>query len=416
MSGEKSNFYEFHVSDNSIDDTFVGIKSDGSKIRVCFPLGYSLGSNEESKKEDAKLLIKVLARFGSKVQNIFPQCHEKEIKHSKFPIHAYLNIMEDYLVRGYYMENKNIYASNQQGKINWHMTINKQNALPQDGTFFYLNFISKRSIFNSSGLITKINEYCVEESYKKIGWIFCPYIPKKSSIVFQEKEFIDLINKKLSQTSKDRDRKLFLSMRDMIKFIGREGENFKFYFGTNKFEYVWEKLIDNSFGIKNKSYYFPHTNWYLKKFRIHNQSALEPDTIMLSDKKVFILDAKYYKYGITGNPKDLPRSTSINKQITYGEFIATESKFKTLDKKSPIVFNAFIMPFDKCKNPFKTSDNMFYIGEARGDWKSFGINYERVQGILLDVKWLMNKAGNKSSKDICKLADFIEENSKISYI
>jgi len=413
MKKEKTDFYEFHVCTNNIEDRFVGIKSAENKIKICFPLGYCLSDTEEGKREDTKLLIKILSHFKNKAENVLMGYCENKEKYNEFPLTAYLNVIEEYLDRGYYVESETVYTNNKSGKINWSMTIHKQKAYPQDEAFFYLNFISRKNVINSSNLITKINEYCVEESYNKLGWIFCSCKPKKSDVVFQEKEFIDLLNKKISQTCNDRDRNLFLSMREMIKFIGREGENCKFYFGTNEFEYIWEKLIDSSFGVKNKNYYFPHTTWRLKNGSNYSQSALEPDTIMLSGKKIFILDAKYYKYGITGNPKDLPKSTSINKQITYGEFIATESKFKALDKKSPTVFNAFIMPFNKHKNPFGKISDMVYIGEAYGSWKTSGLDYERVQGILLDVKWLMSKLGNRCLKSLNELAKFIENNSVI---
>ena len=45
-------------------------------------------------------------------------------------------------------------------------------------------------------------------------------------------------------------------------------------------------------------------------------------------KSTFPSDAKYYKYGVTGNTRDLPESTSINKQITYGIHGSNEKKFK----------------------------------------------------------------------------------------
>ena len=45
-------------------------------------------------------------------------------------------------------------------------------------------------------------------------------------------------------------------------------------------------------------------------------SALEPDTIMLQNGKCYILDAKYYNYGISWNPNALPASSSI--EITNG--------------------------------------------------------------------------------------------------
>ena len=44
-------------------------------------------------------------------------------------------------------------------------------------------------------------------------------------------------------------------------------------------------------------------------------------------------DAKYYKYGWTQLPKDLPSSSSINKQISYGEYIAINN----LKKKECVV-------------------------------------------------------------------------------
>lgn len=56
----------------------------------------------------------------------------------------------------------------------------------------------------------------------------------------------------------------------------------------NDFEYVWERLIDFNFGEDNKTL-FPRTSWYLGPEGKHAKSALEPDTIMREDDKVFIL-------------------------------------------------------------------------------------------------------------------------------
>jgi len=54
-----------------------------------------------------------------------------------------------------------------------------------------------------------------------------------------------------------------LGMIDMIQYIGRNGRTAEFFYGTDHFEYVWERLIDFNFGIGNKSFYFPRTSWYL---------------------------------------------------------------------------------------------------------------------------------------------------------
>ena len=51
---------------------------------------------------------------------------------------------------------------------------------------------------------------------------------------------------------------------------------------------------------------------------------------------------------------------------------------------------------------------MVHIGEARGDWKDSGASYERVQGILLDVKWMMERTVKQNQTDINQLATLVE--------
>ena len=96
-----------------------------------------------------------------------------------------------------------------------------------------------------------------------------------------------------------------------IDFEGDKDSNKNYRYGTYRFEYVWEKMIDKVFGIENKADYFPKTSWYVKGIRYDNAS-LEPDTIMLCGNNVYILDAKYYKYGVTGKAWDLPESDLFN--------------------------------------------------------------------------------------------------------
>ena len=73
------------------------------------------------------------------------------------------------------------------------------------------------------------------------------------------------------------------------------------------------------FGESNKDIYFPHAKWHIINREKTESSALEPDTVMKLNGKFYILDAKYYKFGITGLPMHLPATSSIQKQITYGD-------------------------------------------------------------------------------------------------
>ena len=128
---------------------------------------------------------------------------------------------------------------------------------------------------------------------------------------------------------------------------------------------------------------------------------------MLWNGNVYVLDAKNYKFGRTKRASDLPKSTDINKQITYGEYIAEADKFKVIHGETFETFNAFLMPYDAIT---WGQDKQFHrIGEATGNWKSGDKLYERVQGILVDVKYLMGLLSRPEENAIEKLARCIEE-------
>jgi hypothetical protein len=127
-----------------------------------------------------------------------------------------------------------------------------------------------------------------------------------------------------------------------------------------------------------------------------------------------ILDAKYFKFGITGIPADLPDSGSINKQITYGEYIHTKDKFREKYGQNVPVFNAFLMPYNSTDNVFGIFDKFTNIGEASSDWKAAGNGYERVQGILVDIRYLMYHYVGNHKTQISMLVQSIMENFNIN--
>lgn len=79
-----------------------------------------------------------------------------------------------------------------------------------------------------------------------------------------------------------------------------------------------------------------------------------------------------------------------------------------------VIYNAFLMTVDKNKWAGESAGALHYAGEAVALWKenkSEGRDkeYEHIQGILLDVKHLMQIAEKHSETDIRKLAELIEE-------
>ena len=82
---------------------------------------------------------------------------------------------------------------------------------------------------------------------------------------------------------------------------------------------------------------------------------------MIYGGKYYVLDAKYYRYGIAPvlGTSALPQSSDINKQITYGQFVKNR---KTPDGVQ--VFNAFIMPYNRAKNFFGINGLCENVAEA----------------------------------------------------
>lgn len=261
-------------------------------------------------------------------------------------------------------------------------------------------------------LITEINKYCVYESFLKLGWIYKYKLPQPAKVKNPNlKVYRSILQQKLEQANNDTIKQLFQSMLAIIDFRNSADDPEEFYFGTNNFEYVWERLIDETYGVSNKNHYFPKTSWRLN-FCERDNPSLEPDTIMITNDHICVLDAKYYKYGHSGKHSDLPRSTSINKQITYAEYIAENSKFNKEREEGKDVLNAFLMPFSKANNIFGTSKNYFSIGEAVAEWKHSTKDYERVQGILVDVKTLIANSTRPNRQEIKNLSKVIEESLK----
>ena len=65
------------------------------------------------------------------------------------------------------------------------------------------------------------------------------------------------------------------------------------------------------------------------------------------------------------------------------------------------------MPFNKDKNALKTNSKYFSIGEAVADWKVSKHDYERVQGMLVDIKTLISNSTRPNRREIKELSDAI---------
>ncbi|AFX90207.1 LlaJI family restriction endonuclease [Helicobacter pylori] len=402
------NLKECCFTDNESKDDFVGIRSIDNKLQICFPLGFDI-SDDKNIRTDIKKLISVLLEYNKAIACENFLNNKNKIIESSFPLTAYKNVIEYFLSHGYYAENKSYYENSAKGKINFSKTMKKNKPIIQNlnnkNSFIYTRFQVKKEMINENELITAINKYCVHEAFSKFGFVFSSFMPLKFKLPADKNYCIYLLENRLNNTFNDDKKILFQSMKNILLQDDNILNKTDFKFGTYHFNVVWERMIDRAFGIKNKEVYFPKTKWNLRHSDQKPNYLLQPDSIMLFGDKIYILDAKYYKYGISGDAGDLPSSTPIIKQIVYGEHAA---KLET--KKE--IYNVFLMPFNRFNNPLKLSNIFENIGFANGEWRDNLKPYEKIQGILIDTKFLMQNY-NKKSNDLLKLLAKNVEETKI---
>ncbi|MEG1957815.1 MAG: LlaJI family restriction endonuclease [Lachnospiraceae bacterium] len=400
-----------HVNSNEEGDRFVGIKADSDNAMVYFPIGYQLPETDSEVRTDIRHLIQVLSEFTTKSDRLLAVNGFTLPQSVDFPINAYKNVIEYYFDIGgnYFVETDHTYKTAATGNQDWPRTVRNQMPLVQRkgdvSSFIFTSFTVRSVTPNDTKLITQINRFCVYEAFSRLGWLYVPYMPEEPGSHPDVKTSIAIVQSKLAGTNDDKKRTLFQGMKDMLEYMDEKTSDKQFYFGTDDFDHVWEKLIDKAFGERDKENYFPRSRWLLDydKTKKNIQRPMMPDTIMIYDDKYYVLDAKCYKYGWTGIPIHLPDGSSIHKQITYGEYLENY-KGVNID----LLFNAFIMPYNMAENPFKLTSVVGNIGEAVGDWRNNGKHYERIQGIVIDTRYLMYHYSGKPMKEKAALANCIE--------
>lgn len=394
-----------HVNTNADGDSFVGVKADTDDAVIYFPIGYQLPDDDDQLRVDINNLFGVLAAF-MKEDKVIEESKFEAPRTVDFPMHAYLKVIRNFLQTGrYYVETDPQYKTDTKGHANWPRTVREQMALIQKNGSMIFTQMTVRSVTpNANKEITQIHQLCVYEAFDKLGWLYVPYMPEKPVTHPPVKKAIYILEQKLAATHNDVEQELFGAMKSMLTYIDDKSAEKQYYFGTDYFDRVWERMIDIAFGEDDKEQYFPRTRWLLDYGRDKVKKPLMPDSIMIYGDKYYVLDAKLYKYGWTAIADDLPNGSDINKQITYGEYLA-----RTRSLPDEKLFNAFIMPYNMQDNLFGITGTMGNIGEAVGDWRANDRNYERIQGIVVDTRHLMYNYIGTPEEQKRELAECIEK-------
>lgn len=417
---------------------FVGIRCEKEgeclNTSIHFPLGYFKDDNalrnlpEDDLRECVINLFTVLS--DSSLQE---QIHQDSSistmaefsGESAFPMVSYLNVIRSFLDFGYLNEREILYKKGANGKVSWGRTIRAiQPAITDDGqNLVYLDFIARKVSYNDDTLITQVHKFCVHDALVKLGFLFGIEPTDEPLLDFDYDLFCNAVNSKLSKTFNDRELHLLSDLARIIEYLaGHKTENGKtaneFYFGVNKFAPIWEAMVDRIFGTvsqeEKRNKYNPHlkfvapggpangTSYHedVDSSAEYKRSTLRPDTIMLGNQgEIYILDSKYYKFGMTSNLSHLPGAESVCKQMAYAEYV--ESNWNNIfETEQKPIYNAFIMPYcadagnwDEIAAVAALPRNDVYAmkraGYIYGDWKNRNKPYHKIACILLDIKSVM---------------------------
>lgn len=439
-SSNFSNSISFSTAQNGTD--FVGVKISQTKREIVFPMGYFLEKQSVCVCEIDKIERKEILNFiksidycanGRKGEKL-SILNGKET--SDFPVRAMFAIIEDFLDRNsYYTEKETLYVRNASGKISWPRTIKRVRPVVSQTGIAFLDFIVRKNRIQENQLITELHKYCVYKCFEIFGFLYTSQLPEKgmlqeNDVAKNRKYYAQFLQNKIDTTNLESSMELFSNMLDFINNFDSESDTTQAAFGTNCYQVVWEKLIDSMLGTisqrQKEKYFYPASSWAFIDGRKKCNAPLRPDTIMIQEKgkksECFIIDAKYYSYSMLRELKiedenrtesvvvhgSIPGTDSIQKQITYAEYIDSSIKNKNQSSQNfrflpNNIYNVFVLPANN------GTEKLQYIGSATSDWKDCSKNYYTVHAVTIDTKFLLENS-RKDNKEIrLKLQELIKK-------
>ena len=412
---------------------FVGLNITPDARCVTFPMGYSITSSDNADitptlRSEILLLVRKISGCEKLQGERVCRINKNDLRHD-FPIGSILFLIEDFLNRGsYYTEKEKIMGDGLPGKISWSGTIKRIKPIVSERGIAFLDFIVHKSRIKQDRLITELHTYCVYKSFELLGFLYTAAMPdqgliNEADVKKNRAYYVSFLDSKISETHLEQNAELFVHMKNVIQNFDSENTISSATYGTNSFHTVWESMVNEVYGTVSRSEmekYYPCSKWKRPNGDwLKNNVPLRPDTIMIDDstgvKCCFILDSKYYSYAAMKNDGadvsednsqvsvadhgSIPGTDSIQKQITYAEFI---DKSKTPPKSENSVkykfdpdkiYNAFILP-----GTVDNENGIKYIGYAEADWNTQATEgYRKIHGFLLDTKTVMRKQISSST-------------------
>lgn len=375
-------------------DSFVGVRVRKQNIEVIFPTGFTLSQDNVDVRRDILSLLSAIESYSSNDGSRFLATEQHHRDAENMPLSSHFELINHFIADPrLFIPTTTSLSRSGRGRVDWQRTIRLiPRLLSSNGVPVHHEFVTRQTTLDADSLITQIHHYCLWISFNLFGWLFTSFVPSKPVISFDRFRFLRCIQSHLDSTFNDQAKRILLCLRAVVLTYDENLRQGDFEFGTYRFEYVWEGMIDSIFGVAGKDKYFPRTSWRIHGKDSYQPARLKPDTIMVHDESVYVLDAKYYRYGLTRVVNDLPGSSDVSKQVVYGQHAASIVTSKD-------VYNGFLLPGAVEGDAIVNAEN---IGMVFPEWVENPRSFEVVQGIIVDTKSLLhlNRAPNSRVKSL----------------
>lgn len=303
-------------------------------------------------------------------------------------------LLRDYIDHGYYTETEHVIGKGDHGKIAWKHTLRKSGIYFDGCNLLYRDFFVRKNKIDDAGLLSQIYKCCLFEASECLGFLY--NVSQTERSVFRIDSTADVgfmcyhVQKELGRTFNSYKQMLLRHLLTILQ--GKQGriKAVSLYMHDKEFEYVFEFLVDSVFGTEVVRDFYNEYCYEIDGRRIP-ASKLRPDTIMENpngcDPHYYVLDAKYYNFGYTKNPRDLPQAAAIAKQIGYNHYLS--------NSKKKIFYSVFLLPFAKGAD----DEPIKYVGYA-ANASSFSLRADKK-----DKEDEMDKADKKMDKVAVCLVD-----------
>ncbi len=361
----------FNMYNSKLTLKYVGylefIIEDVKYILYCFPKEYvitlqsgiSISRNEDNRVVKAKEFLQIEREFKvvmeaiKKANNSGSNNGQSNLSGFYASNLYYLNeVIEHYYQFGAILEAEVEYEHKQLGKVNWSKTIAKIIPKSINNNLIYDSFITEKKNHETS-ILTKIIAKVIFEGTTKYSF-YLPIINLEIDYTdianFSNTYLIEVLLQIRNHTFKDY---LHHVIDNLVSYLQDEitCSETGILVGTNKFEKIWEKIVEVDFGegfISQKSY------------RVGtNANGGSVDIIIdhLNVSKQIIADSKYYN--------EIEKERLDYKQIFYNNFIVYETYIKHNSNNEKFLYkdvrdeyaiwsNILVMPTKKANHELKT--------------------------------------------------------------